>query len=372
MRWLPSLPWLVLGVFALVVLLALVVTASTSAVAFGAYNVNWDGTSELRSDAETVGDIQVLLDAEEYDETEPDSTVAIVLRPAESYDQADRERLARFVENGGTVIVAENFGPHGDDLLAATGAEARFDGDLLRDEEHHFRSPAMPLATNVTRDSPATNETQAEYRWVTRDVDQLTLNYGTAIEPNGAQTLVRTSPLAYLDPNTDSEFDPDDDDLRSYPVVTAEAVGDGTVVAVGDPSVFINAMIDEPDNRQFVRNIVGSERTAVLDVSHAGSLPPLTLALLIVRGSSLLSAGIGLLVVGIVSLVARYPHQLETIGRRFITGETVDSLDQRDRDGSDEKLVAKILSQNPEWDEERVRRVIRTVEVGRWSSDDNE
>jgi len=76
---------------------------------------------------------------------------------------------------------------HGNALLSDVGATARLDGALLRDERNYYRSPALPVAQPV------------EEHPYTSGATDLTLNYGTAVTPNDATTLVRTSEFAYLD-----------------------------------------------------------------------------------------------------------------------------------------------------------------------------
>jgi len=164
-----------------------------------------------------------------------------------------------FVAEGGTLVVLENFGTDGNALLSDVGAEARANGQLLRDERHHFRGPTMPVATGV------------ENHTLTAGVTQLTLNYGTAIEPGNATVLVATSDFAYLGPEED-ELD-NQDELRSYPVATVENVSEGQVVVVGDPSITINAMYDEPDNAPFVRGLYADADHVVFDRSHGADVP---------------------------------------------------------------------------------------------------
>lgn len=344
-------PRAVLAALTVAVVLAVVVAASTTSAAFGVYNAAWDGAAGLDDVAGEAGvDARVVLDADAYptDPATANGTVAVVLAPESAYAPAEVDRLDRFVAAGGTLVVAEDFGAGGNDLLAALGTATRFDGRLVRDEREPYRSPAMPLATGVA-DAP-----------LTRGVDRLTLNHGTVLRvPNGSATggrtdagtgnasddatapvrvLVRTSPYAYLDGDRDGELD-DDESLAARPVVAVERVGDGRVVAVSDPSLFINAMLERPGNRQFVRNLAadapvtdngtgtgtgtgsgaatgatsdeGPARDGVvtasptptptstagervlLDYSHAGGQPPLAVALLVVRDAPLLQALLG-------------------------------------------------------------------------------
>jgi len=284
------------GWLAVALAVALVVTGvwatSVSNSAFGAYNPGWEGTSELRVEAsDGSGQSSVAPRMDAYDGVSPDGTVAVVLSPDEAYTEAEASRLRRFVRRGGTLVVAEDFGPHSNALLRRIGASTRVDGRLVRDERHYARSPNLTVATDVT-ESPMTD-----------GVDRLTLNHGTVLEPNGAPVLVETSPFAYVDANGNASLDASES-MQQYPVVTVEQLGDGHAVVVGDPSFFINAMLDAPDNRRFVRALFAAHTTVLLDYSHSDRLPPLVAARLALQRSALLQSLAGLLLLGFVLLVS--------------------------------------------------------------------
>lgn len=287
-------PRLVLAGLVVALVLSAGVAAATSQAAFGLYNPDWDGTSDVRAalDDDPGVEATVVREADAYAAFEPESTVAIVVAPDEPYADRDAERVRAFVEAGGTLVVLENFEAPGEALLAAVGAEARPDGRLLLDEHRHSRGPAMPVATGV------------EPHPLTDGVDQLTLNYATAIEPGNATPVVTSSEYGYL--GADAADEPgDDDELAAYPVVTVEAVGAGTVVAGGDPSIVINTMYAEPDNARFVENLVADADHVAVDLSHAEALPPLRAALLTLRASALLQALVGLALVAGAIAAAR-------------------------------------------------------------------
>ncbi|MFC6716031.1 DUF4350 domain-containing protein [Natrialbaceae archaeon GCM10025810] len=386
--------------------LALGVVATTSSAGFGPYNPAWDGSSELRAGAETDPAVEAhhVGETAEYEELPPEETVAFVVAPDEPYKGEDAERLRAFVADGGTLVVFENFDEAGNALLAEVGADARVDGQLLRDEQHHFRGPAMPVATEV-----------ADHR-LTTGVEQLTLNYGTAVDPGGddgnwtganasdveagtdtdaAAVLVATSDFAYLGPEED-DLD-QQDDLRSYPVATVEAVDDGRVVVVGDPSVTVNAMLAEPDNEAFVRGLYGDADHVVFDHSHADELPPLMTGILAVRGSPVLQLLVGTFGVGLVAglsrgrmrsisgaLRARLPvarrsrprpqrDAHDTSGDVGALGFDADD-DDRTAGGpglSDAERAEFLRRRHPDWDDARIRRVITALNTTSMQGDDD-
>ena len=284
-----------------VCLLTLVVAGATSTSAFGAFNAQWDGSSSVRSAAETVdADPTIALETTAYGEQEPNETVAFVIAPSETYTDAELARIRQFVRAGGTLVVAEDFEPQGDELLAGVGADARFDGRLVRDMRYHGPTTAMPRATNVSEQFSATG------------VESVMLNHGTVVDvPNesNATTLAATSEYSYLDVDDDGQPD-DDEPFRSYPVVVTEDVGEGRVVSVSDPSVFINAMQERADNRAFTEQLVSGYDTVVLDYSHADSQPPIRSVLILLRGSPLTQVGVGLVGLLLAGVLAREENPL--------------------------------------------------------------
>lgn len=87
--------------------------------------------------------------------------------------------------------------------------------------------------------------------------------------------------------------------------MTTERLGAGEVVVVSDPSIFINSMLEQPDNRAFTASLVGSHETVFLDFSHTKERPPLQIALRTLRDSASLQLLFGVVVVGALALISR-------------------------------------------------------------------
>lgn len=314
----PPLPRLVL--YVLIGLLAgvLIFAASTSTASFGAYNSQWDGTSEFRTLIEERPDSRIVFDTTPYETANATGAVAIILAPTEPYSANESQRIRDFVAQGGTVVIADDFGPHSNPLLSAIGTDARFSRLQLRDEREYYRGPSLPLAPNVT----ATTYTQ--------NVSQLTLNGATAVEPGNATPIVTSSELAYLDRNATGSLSAGDE-LGAYPVVAVEPIEEGQIITISDPSIFINSMLTQPDNRVFATQLVDSHERAILDYSHAGTQPPLARAVVLLRSSPLLQVGGGLAALGVWLL-----------GWRRIREGTV-------RGAVETLLPAWVLSRLPHW-----------------------
>lgn len=340
--------------FALVVGVALLVTASTSTTAFGAYNTAWDGTSDLRTLATTTdGDTYIAQNTSAYTQSPPNATVALILAPEQSYGSSDTQRIAQFVRNGGTLVVADDRAPTTNAVLTAIGADARIDGSPLRDTRAYYQSPAAPIVRNISTHPVLAN------------VSALTLNHGSAVRPNTATVLARTSGYAYRDTNQNQELD-QTETVTEYPIMTVESLGQGRVIVVSDPSIFINTMLSQTDNRQLARNLFESHPHVIIDYSHTVTLPPLMQFLLVVRGTPLLQTllgGIGVVLLAVTShrtIVASLRHRLA--GRTKPPSSTI--ISQSDTEGGDDSpitdaaLVEHLRKQYPEWEEDRLNRIV--------------
>ncbi|NUC72793.1 DUF4350 domain-containing protein [Haloterrigena sp. SYSU A558-1] len=358
-------PRVLLAALSATVVVALLVAAATSSAAFGPYNPSWDGTSELRQQTASASgaESELIRDTARYGDYEPNETVAFVVAPDETYADEDVDRIRQFVDNGGTLVVLENFGTNGNRLLADVGAETRTDGAVLRDEQEYYRGPTMPVATGV------------ENHTYTEGVDQLTLNYASALETDEeeATVLVRTSEYAYRDVNRNDELD-DNETLDSYPVAAVENVSEGQVVVVGDPSIAINAMIDEPDNAAFLQRLSADADHVLIDLSHSEDLPPLTAAVLTVRELPLLQVLLGAAgIAGIATLSRRRLRpSLERVRTRLARrNDPADaSVAVPSADDVDERRAAALRDRHPDWDEDRVRRVIAALNRDDMEPDD--
>lgn len=350
----PPAPRILLYALTVTLLVALGVAAVTSTVAFSPYNPAWDGTSDIRHLADEQADRTIALDTSPYTSHQPNETVAIVIGPDEPYQDRDADRVASFVHNGGTLVVLDNVDAAGNEILTGVGAQARFDGDLLRDEQSHYRGPALPIAPNVT-DHP-----------YTVGVDQLTLNYGTVIEPGNATVLVKSSPVSYVDRAGTGEV-ADADTLQAYPVLTIESVGDGQVIAISDPSLFINEMLAQPDNTQLAANLFSHHTYTIIDVSRSDSPPLAVIALIRLQQQpvwqGLLGLGALLLVWRVHPRRTRFTSLSTKIATRYPrVGFWLGLEDKSDTEpplhSDSEAVRAYLQTRHPDWEPKTIDRII--------------
>jgi len=360
-EWIPtdrSYPELFAYAVVAAVAVTLVVSATITVGAFGAFTPTWEGTSELRGQAESAEADPIILEDTERYETEPaEGTIAFVLAPEEPYEGEDAERLVSFVEDGGTLLVADASGEHANPLLEEVGATSRVDGDPLRELRYYHESPALVSAFEIGTHPYLIG------------VDELTLNHGSALEQGEATPLVSSSEYSYLDRTGNEELS-SDDAVGPFPVVTAEGVGDGQVVVVSDPSVFINAMLEREGNRAFASALIQSHDRVIFDTSHSGGAPPLAAAVYDLRESPLAQVALGgLLVFGI-----RFRHWLSYADRfRSRLARLKPTLGGSEPEEITEAELRSILSDRyPDWESDRRRRVVTAVISDREEKDGDE
>ena len=317
----------------------LTIGAVTSSATYGPYNYEWDGTGDLRELAHGSGaEVETIGVTTEYQTADSDQAVAFVIEPSESYSGSETEEIDTFLERGGDVVIASSRAGSANQLLADIGAESRFDGRPLRDAQQYYRSPALPVVEPV-------DET------ISDDIaSQVILNHGTAVTPSGDSTvLLQSSQSSYLDSNTNQTLD-EDEPLREYPVIVREDVANGSVMIVGDSSIFINRMLEQTGNSNFAQNLMIGSETVLLDIPAKEAVP--AVAVLIpttVEPSQVIVLFTALL--SIILLFTIVPAYTETFSHN------------ESRNAEPPESIAETLAEkHPEWGEDRIERVVDSME----------
>lgn len=195
-----------------------------------------------------------------YDRLPPVSEgTVLVLIPYLPLDGAELERLAVYVERGGTVIIMDDFG-HGNEVLEHLDMDFRFSGGILLDPVFNARNKLFP---SIGRTS-AMLEAGV--------VDRVYLNHATTLEGGSEDDVLAWSTrFSYLDMDGNLVIGEGDEQQGPFPVIASVEAGDGFVIMVSDPSLLINSMMDIGDNRVFVQNLVGywgSDPVVYIDRAH--------------------------------------------------------------------------------------------------------
>jgi len=196
----------------------------TWATPFDPSSTDWEGCARLVEIArEELGPSRVQVVSEvDYEHLGPTDGL-LLLHPEGSYDL---DELSTFMKLGGRLAVIDDFG----------------DGDRLLDRFRIVRGPAPNDPLQMLHGNPQLPiATPSSGHPIVADVTQVVLNHPTTVRHPELSTLLKI-------PRLGGDAGPD--------VALAGQVGDGRLVAIGDPSMFINSMMRFPGNRTMAKNLV--------------------------------------------------------------------------------------------------------------------
>lgn len=344
-------PRVLLAGFVIVITLAIGAAVVTAPATLAAYNPSWDGTSTTRMTiASATGSQPVIVDTAAYDSTQADDTLAVILAPRETYSSDEVDQLTGFLDRGGTILVAEDRRTETNELLANLSVEARVDGQPLRDPRQYHRNPAAPMITDIANNSTISG------------TEQFTPNRGSVLRSTDGTAVANTSEFAYIDQNGNEQLDRNER-LRSYPVLSSEQVGNGRVLVLSDPSVFINQMLERDGNRALLTELIASHTHIILDYSHApGTTPAIELWLWVYRtawAQATIAAVAGLVVVGWTHDPTR--QQIYSLTRR--ARDRFNRYPQTDPVHlTAEERTTFLKNRHPEWDPNRIQRIAESMD----------
>jgi hypothetical protein len=268
---------------------------------FMAANSMWNGIKSFMAQSKAVN-----LDS--LDELPfPAGGVVLVEIPYLEYSDEELSEMKRFVEDGGTMLLMDDYG-YGNEVLAHLDQEVRFSNKLLLDPLFNYRDQVMPRITDL---APEVED---------NGVKVIVLNYATTLtDVEESEIIAWSSAASFLDTDengTWSEKEP----KGPFPVAARFRSGKGTVDAIADPSIIIGGMIGRDDNYRFISCLTSyddEQKEILFDSSHLPKAPlDISKTRLLITRESLSSPYI---LVGITAVifvvVSRYSlRKGETIG----------------------------------------------------------
>lgn len=243
MRWVYAF-LIFAGIFFLIVPLAVPVIKTSAD--FSMFNTNWNGCSEFARVLVDRGKIAPVL----YPYNSIDFNregVLIVVGPDVGFSSLEIEEVREFIEEGGTLFIADDFGL-ANNLLEGLGINGKFSDKPLGDIFYR-KSADFPVVARI-------EDPELSY-----GVEKLVLNIPSVI--TGLKGEVFSSKVSVVGGNR-----------RSYPILAETRYGEGRVILLSDPDILINDMAAE--NRKFIDNLVaylGSE-LFYFDEAHHSDFNP--------------------------------------------------------------------------------------------------
>ena len=255
---------------------------------FKAKNPSWNGAREF---ARHFGadSLQSLDDLPQN----PGDTVLVVI-PYIEVSRTDLAALKLYVSNGGTLVLADDYG-YGNTVLEYLKINASFNGAPLLDPLFNYKNSYLPRVTDFTTSA------------ITQNISNIALNHATSLDAGvGVQAIARSSAASFLDINNNTVHD-EDETAGPLTVAAQAAVANGRVIILSDPSMIINSMLDMDDNNAFIANIIksaGADSEVMFDESHLpkDNLDEAQGGLAALRGKLATPAGIALILTVIVAL----------------------------------------------------------------------
>lgn len=246
------------AVVALVVVISLLcVWFYPSMQDFMASNTMWNGLRQFSGEfsAKNIRSLESL----------PDSTegTALVAIPYLQYNDAELSQIKRFVQGGGTLLLADDYG-YGNSVLEYLGIAVRFGNKPLLDPLFCYKNQWLPRITDF---SPEIKE---------YGITVVTLNHATALtNVVKSQAIAWSSSSSFLDTNGNESWN-QGEPRGPLPVAAESQLGKGRVEIVSDPSILINAMVGRDDNYSFVRYLIShnqEQMQILVDTSHLPKVP---------------------------------------------------------------------------------------------------
>jgi hypothetical protein len=233
----------------LIVLLVLCIWFYPSSGDFRVENPGWNGAEALTVDYHALP-LSSLADL-------PPSPAgaSLIVIPYLDFKTSEMEQLRSFVSHGSRLILADDFG-YGNRVLEYLGLKARFAGNMLLDPLVNYKNGRMPGITRLLPDA------------LTANTDNLVLNHATClVNVSGNETIALSSPFSFLDLNSNGTHE-DDEFSGPLPVISRHRLGDGEVILIADPSIFINSMANIGGNAVLINNIAAGTEVLYIDQSH--------------------------------------------------------------------------------------------------------
>ncbi len=359
---------LVMGLGALLLVMALFVPALSTNADFSIYNTDWNGCSSLGKTVYSTGTFKPTIDLSRSTEDfvvhtslpdlerklEPSESALMIIGPEKTFNKDEARFVHRFLIRGGMVLLADDFGS-GNILLSKL---KELNGTTTSISGHKMVS----LAFEKSGDFSVASDMAVHP--ITEGVSMLLLNLPSTIVPSPyARVLVNSSEASWLDMDGDNRLDLDEP-KGPFPLLTIEPYGKGELIVLSDPSIMINGMKGQMNDSTLVRNIVSymtsGRKVLVVDETHRGMDNPVQVLNVFVNEIPPLIKGviIGLSIVLFVvmgsSIPARFRERMERLLKRLLGEETLRSL-------TVDEMFEDVRKRHPDWDRRTLARIRASI-----------
>jgi len=235
---------------AIVLLLLIAAWFLPSEADFRTDNPLWNGTEEIKAryPATPLASLSDL--------PTPPQGATLILIPYLNFTPTELDEINGFVTQGGTLILADDYGC-GNQVLECLGFKEQFSGQPLLDPLCKYKNKWLPQIPHINP-SP-----------VTADTESLVFNHATCLTNiEDSDILAWSSRFSFLDQNNNQGWD-EAEPTGPLPVISHHTLGSGQVILITDPSLFINSMEEIADNDKLRQSIAAiTTANLYIDQSH--------------------------------------------------------------------------------------------------------
>ena len=226
--------------------LVLFLHLATTGEDFSRYNVGWTGTSAFSAtlDRHTTNDIVSPADLDRYA-----GTTLLVIAPDHSFTAEEGSAYRDFVSRGNTLFLADDFGT-GPSLLRAMGSAIVLRQERLSSLDRAFSDPYI-IVSYPSADT-----------WSVKTGSPVLLNEAGTLE--GGEKLLESTAFSWEDTVRDRQLG-SNESLQRFTVMAQEKIGNGTLIVLADPSVFINGMADPGYGNAAFRAAIAQHSPLLID-----------------------------------------------------------------------------------------------------------
>jgi hypothetical protein len=267
----------------------------------------------------------------------PSESIILIIGPSRTYGAHELSYLRTFLDGGGIVVLADDFGV-GNDILSYLGLEERFSNTLLLDLSY-ASAAVFPLEHDTGNDAiPYT----------------VALNYASTITGAG-ERVMESSPTSFLDTNGNGRID-DGEPRGPFTLAARVPYGAGELYLLSDPSIFINASYDEADNKAFIQEYLcmlwGSDvRSLYIDEAHFDMDEEFNVVdvVLATNKNAYLQIGVALMIVLMIFHELPLLATGRAFGRRIVRNLRHNAIKEH-KPCDARELAYRVNEDMPEWD----------------------
>lgn len=239
------------------ILFVALISLAPDAVAFSPNNYGWNGLQGIFStySVDPVGSISGVKLGE-------NRSVLLIMQPVTQFSPSYAGKVSSFVEQGGTLVVADSEGSS-NSLLREMGVAINIETQYaISDPVYNWRASSLPTALVL----PST-----ELGGLLHGVRGIAMNRPSPLDiGTGASAFAISSQLSFESNRSSGGLVPGNPKpIANGPFVVAayEMMGKGLVLVIGGSEFFTNSMSRVADNGALISNVLSNSKV-FLDVSH--------------------------------------------------------------------------------------------------------